>query len=97
MTKKYGDLNTATGTAFIRKQVEALVTALPLPIVSHEKGIMKKGSVVNTTELSGKQEGAMVISKGDNDSKYRLCIALGHKPDSGWTTIELDTAVNPAD
>ena len=91
---KYGDANTATGQAFRAVEVQTIATALPLPVVT-EASLKLKGHPINLTELSGKQEGAMVLVKMTAGGTYSLATATGSLPTSVWKLCALDTDATP--
>lgn len=92
---KYGEANTVTGQAFIRKQVDAIVTALPLPVVPYGD-LALKAKPINIAELSGKQAGAMVLAHDATNSKWYIAVAQGSLPTAKWSVTELETPITPA-
>lgn len=91
---KYGDANTVTGKAFLGKEVNAIATALPLPIVTEAK-LKLKADPINIAELSGKQLGSMVLV-ALTAGGYAIAVATGKLPESPWRMITLDGTTTPA-
>lgn len=91
---KYGEANTVTGQAFRGKEVNTIVTALPLPIVL-AADLAKKDHPINIAELSGKQRGAMVLVEATAGGALSVAVASGGLPADKWETVALDTDVTP--
>lgn len=91
---KYGDAGTVTGKVFVGKEVNALVTALPAPVVAYADLAMK-AKPINIRELSGKQLGSVVIA-AHTDGKYYVAVATGSLDVSPWKVTELATVITPA-
>lgn len=75
--------DSVTGKGFIPKQVDLFVTAVALPFAP-AGSLGNKSHPINIEELSGKQEGAMVLSEGSG--VYYLHIARGNQMTSPWDT-----------
>lgn len=89
----YGAANTATGKAFVQKQVVATATVMALPIVKWDELNNIQGAI-NIARFSGKKKGAMVLVEKQNKSLH-IAVAQGPEPSDSWKIVESSTTVTP--
>lgn len=75
--------------------VKADATALPMPVVT-QADISDKTSAINTTLLSGKQEGACVIMKETTGGLLVIVIATGSTDVATWVRQDTKAVITPA-
>lgn len=90
----YGDPKTATGKAFVQKQVVTTATVMALPIVK-EAELKSIHGAINISRFSGKKRGAMVLMESQTDQTLHIAVAQGPGPSASWNIVALDTAVTP--
>lgn len=90
----YGDPKTATGKAFVQKQVVTTATVMALPIVKEDELKSIQGAI-NIARFSGKKRGAMVLMESKADQTLHIAVAQGPEPSASWNIAELGTPVTP--
>lgn len=77
-----------------RKQTQPRSTAIQAALVS-PTALADKSSVLNDATLSGKQEGAVFITKATNgDLNFAIAVAGG--PTDAWCTLTKNGVYTPA-
>lgn len=90
----YGDPKTATGKAFVQKQVVTTATVLALPIVKWDELTHISGAI-NIARFSGKKKGAMVLVEKPDGQTLCIAVAQGPEPTASWKIVEPGTTVTP--
>ena len=90
----YGAANTATGKAFVKKQVVTTATVLALPIVKWDE-LNNVHGAINIARFSGKKKGAMVLVQKTDGQTLCIAVAQGPEPADGWKIVEPSTAITP--
>lgn len=89
----YGAANTATGKAFVKKQVVTTATVMALPIVELDE-LNNIHGAINIARFSGKKKGAMVLLE-KKDKSLHIAVAQGPEPADSWKIVESTTTITP--
>lgn len=82
-----------TGQRTPKAVVYKVAACSTAPVVTNADFTNKK-SIINQTEMSGKQDGAFAISKASNGA-LTLMLATGSAPDSTWLPITRAETLTP--